>query len=440
MAKAPRDRKPAPASAPAEPTERKAGPFSSVVLNRIFFAVALFGILLTLHLWIQTERGFDRGCLGFSAPSPTAELGCEVVAQSDASKMLGVSNVIWGFLFYVFMAGLAFVRTFVSEDKARWLKRAVFVFAGFAFLYSVYLVLYQLFAIEDVCVLCLTSAGTVTTLLVIAILDTLYKGPAGVDPKAMTTEIGSFALTSFVGFAFAFALIVIVNGIGARGDSREEIGAIVSNTLPQLIDPQYLRQMAPCSYADDPPTLSDISAFTFPEDEFIGSADAPIRVIKFFDPNCPHCKTLHEVLEDVFPNNTEKARFYYRPFPIWGFSMPQVQALYLAREEGKFYEMMEAQFERQKQGGLSQAELADIAGRIGLDVDRFREGLRSGKYLSQINAEKEAIMAAGVTSFPKLSIEGHFLPNNRASLNPTCIAGMIDLEYNARFTPSQLSD
>lgn len=438
MAKASRDRKSVPS--PAESTVSGAGGFSSVVLNRIFFAVALFGILLTLHLWIQTERGFDRGCLGLSNPAPTAELGCEAVAQSDASRLLGVSNVVWGFLFYVFMAGLAFVRTFVSEARARWLKRGLFVFSGFAFLYSVYLVLYQVFAIEDVCVLCLTSAGTVTTLLIIATLDSLSKGPAGVDPKAMTTEIGSFALTSFVGFALAFALIVIVNGVGARGDSRDEIGAIVSNTLPQLIDPQFLRQMAPCSYADDPPALTNVNAFIFPEDQFIGSADAPIRVIKFFDPNCPHCKTLHEVLKDVFPNNTEKARFYYRPFPIWAFSTPQVQALYLAREQGKFYEMMEGQFDRQKQGGLSQAELVEIARDIDLDVDRFREGLGNGAYLNQINQERQAILDAGVNSFPKLAIEGHFLPNNRQSMNATCIAGMIDQEYNARFRPSQVSE
>ena len=55
------------------------------VLDRLVFALALLGVLLAVHLWIQQGRGFDRGCFGFSQPDPSVTIGCEVVTASTAS-------------------------------------------------------------------------------------------------------------------------------------------------------------------------------------------------------------------------------------------------------------------------------------------------------------------------------------------------------------------
>ena len=48
----------------------------------------------------------------------------------------------------------------------------------------------------------------------------------------------------------------------------------------------------------------------------------------------------------------DRAKWYYRPYPIWPYSYQQVEALYLAEEAGKFDEMLDAQMDRQKRGGL----------------------------------------------------------------------------------------
>ena len=63
------------------------------VLDRLVFAVALIGVLVTAHLYIQQERGFDRGCLGFSSPTAPSE-GCAIVTQSEASTLFGIPNAI----------------------------------------------------------------------------------------------------------------------------------------------------------------------------------------------------------------------------------------------------------------------------------------------------------------------------------------------------------
>ncbi len=65
-------------------------------INRMIFGVALFGTLLIVHLWIQSERNFSHGCFGFSDPADVGVVECTAVLQSDAGKLFGISNIIWG--------------------------------------------------------------------------------------------------------------------------------------------------------------------------------------------------------------------------------------------------------------------------------------------------------------------------------------------------------
>lgn len=354
------------------------------------------------------------------------------MADSEASTVLGVSNVAWGFLFYLTVAVLAFGRVIVQEKTANLFRRLGFWMVAAGFLYSVYLTIYQAFKLQEFCALCLTSALTVTVLFILNILAGREKNASGPETRRLPAEIGWFTLASFVGVAAIVGTAFFVNHVGSDSTAPEEVREIVHQTLPDIIDPQFLTQMAPCSFTDDPPPLANVDAFIHEDDAFLGSPDAPLRVIDFFDPNCPHCKTLHETLLGLSESHLEKARIYYRPFPIWGFSMPQVQALYLARDQEKFFEMLDAQFERQQQGGLDRATLVEIAEEIELDTSVFRRDMRAGKYLVEIQSEKEQILAAGVNAFPRLAIEGKFVPNTRQSMNVACIGGLIDQEYAIR--------
>ena len=127
-------------------------------LDRLVFFLALLGILVTVHLWIQQGRGFDRGCLGFSAPAAvTAD--CELVTGSEASTLFGVSNAVWGVLFYVLVAALTAVAARAGaawEGRLKYTRTALI--AG-GFVYSLYLFYYQLVELGTFCVLCTVSAA-----------------------------------------------------------------------------------------------------------------------------------------------------------------------------------------------------------------------------------------------------------------------------------------
>ena len=101
-----------------------------------------------------------------------------------------------------------------------------------------------------------------------------------------------------------------------------------------------------------------------------------------------------------------------------------MEALYQAEDEGLFMEMLEAQMDHQKSGGLSIAELAEIAGDIGMDVNQFRSNLNAGKYRSRVNRERAQIGRLGISSVPKMTVGSRFVQSS--SVNPACLDHMVE--------------
>ena len=141
-------------------------------MDFLYYALALVGIIVVVHLWIQTGRGFDRGCFGFSAPEEVeTSFNCEAVLGSDAGKLLGVSNVIWGLLFYVGLAGVSFLSIQQDATKAQRTKQFRLLMIAVGLAYSGYLSYVQYFQIGEFCKLCLTSAGIVLLLSIVSATD-----------------------------------------------------------------------------------------------------------------------------------------------------------------------------------------------------------------------------------------------------------------------------
>lgn len=142
------------------------------VLDFLYYALALLGIIVVVHLWIQSGRGFDRGCFGFSAPETvTPSVGCEAVIGSDAGKLFGVSNIVWGLLFYIALAGVSFFSIRQSPADAVRTKTLRLAMIAVGLVYSAYLSYVQYFQLGEFCKLCLTSASIVLLLAIVSAVD-----------------------------------------------------------------------------------------------------------------------------------------------------------------------------------------------------------------------------------------------------------------------------
>ncbi len=386
-------------------TQASAHP-NGVRLNRLIFLFALLGVLVVVHLWIQTGRGFDRGCFGFNDPADVDTVGCTAVVQSDAGTLFGISNAVWGLLFFASIAALSLAQLWTKGDQTRTLHRLSTAMVTAGFVYALYLFLYQVFALGQFCKLCLIS-GTVTLILFILHLLAFRQKVWPQEGPVRNKEHGRFGLALTACLALIAADFTYFNRLApaAPAEAQEAVAPVPP---PAAVDAP--EEDLVCTYLErDLAPIADVGVFTdaLP---FKGHAEAPLRVVEFFDPNCPHCKTLHEYLQSFSTAYDSTARFYYQPFPIWPYSVPQVEALYLAADEGKFFEMLDLQFANQQPGqGLSIDALVALSRQLDMDAEAFRQGLQQGTQRGRIQEEHFKIRELGFTGVPRLTVEGRFI-------------------------------
>ncbi len=400
---------------PANSKPRPLGVYRPV-LDTAVFVLGLLGILVVVHLWIQADRGFDRGCFGFSATPSTVE--CEVVTRSDAGTMFGVSNVIWGLVFYLGLSILSFATVTVAPRKLAKIKQLRAGAIAVGFVYSLYLVYVQLAQIGEVCKLCLISAGIVAALFTLQVIDFRSRLASASPPDA---ESGGSRSRLFA--ILAAATVVVAGGdvLYFRSLPPNEVApATASPTAEQTTTGGG--QSADCQFDLDRPTVEnyrDLVTFTDPSK---GNPRASVTVIEFFDPNCPHCATLHPIMQEVVAKHGDKAWFVWRPFLNWPASMSQIEAMYFAAQDGKFFEMMEEQFRRQGPQAIGIEELGEIATQIGLDGELMKTRLQRGMYQNIIMRQRQAGVEAGIRSVPAVMINGRYVRTRSAE----CIGQLIE--------------
>ncbi len=122
-------------------------------LRTIATFVAAFGIGVATYITIADSGGGSPVCLAGGS-------GCETVANSSYSHLLGVNVAVFGVIGYVLLLVMALLR----GDGAR---MAGFGLALAGFGYSVYLTYLELFKIEAICQWCVASAVLMTVLFAV---------------------------------------------------------------------------------------------------------------------------------------------------------------------------------------------------------------------------------------------------------------------------------
>jgi uncharacterized membrane protein len=142
----------APMRAPAEGTLRAIATF-----------LAAFGVGVATYIAIADSGGGSPVCLAGGS-------GCETVADSSYSHLLGINVAVFGIAGYLLLLAVALLR----GDAARMAGFGVSL-AGFGF--SVYLTYVELFKIEAVCEWCVASAVLMTVLFAVnAVRMVAYAG------------------------------------------------------------------------------------------------------------------------------------------------------------------------------------------------------------------------------------------------------------------------
>ena len=144
------------------------------------------------------------------------------------------------------------------------------------------------------------------------------------------------------------------------------------------------------------------------DDPAIGPENAPITIIEFSDYQCPYCQRWHdEVYAKLLENYGDKVRLVYRDFPLYSIhpeAGPAAEAANCANEQGSFWSFHERLFSYQYQ--LGREAYQNYASELGLDIEKFKICLESGRYKAEVDADYQYATSLGITSTPTFFING----------------------------------
>jgi protein-disulfide isomerase len=120
------------------------------------------------------------------------------------------------------------------------------------------------------------------------------------------------------------------------------------------------------------------------------------------------------LLEQVFERNQESIKIVYKNLPLRNHKMakPAALAALAANEQGKFWEYHDKLFAETK---ILPESIDRIATELGLDIDRFKNDIRSTKLQNIIKRDIAEANKYGVTGTPTVFINGRKL--KQRSLN-----------------------
>lgn len=152
-------------------------------------------------------------------------------------------------------------------------------------------------------------------------------------------------------------------------------------------------------------------------DHIRGNKNASLTWIEYSDLECPFCKKIHPDLQKMLDEYKGKVRWVYRHFPldqIHSKADKEAEATECAAELGgsdAFWEMADKIFEvTPSNNGLNLDDLPKLAGQVGLNENKFKSCLDSGKYAKHVEEDYQGGIKASVGGTP-----GNFLLDNKGN-------------------------
>ncbi|MDD2941642.1 MAG: thioredoxin domain-containing protein [bacterium] len=137
-----------------------------------------------------------------------------------------------------------------------------------------------------------------------------------------------------------------------------------------------------------------------------GSADAPVTIVEFSDFQCPYCSRGKAVMEEVLKSYPGKVKVVFKnlPLPFHPEAEPAAIAALAAGKQGKFWEMHDLLFDNQAE--LSSAKYLEFAGKLGLDLNKFKDDLDSAEVKKAVKDDAELAGSLGVRGTPGFFVNG----------------------------------
>ncbi len=139
-----------------------------------------------------------------------------------------------------------------------------------------------------------------------------------------------------------------------------------------------------------------------------GNPSGDVTIVEFSDYNCPYCKrAFNTVLKMI--DSDKKIRFVFKEFPIFGERSEAVARVAIAAQaQGKYFELHTELMKNRGQTNLQKALL--LAEKLGLDMDRLKQGMVSDEVRKIIKDTSELGNKLGIRGTPFYLVGDRTIP------------------------------
>jgi protein-disulfide isomerase len=137
-----------------------------------------------------------------------------------------------------------------------------------------------------------------------------------------------------------------------------------------------------------------------------GAAEGAVTMVVVSDFQCPFCARVDGTLQQLLADYPRDLRmvWFNQPLPFHRAARPAALAALAAHRQGKFWQMHDLLFARQRQ--LEGAPFDAWAKELGLDIARFRSDRQDAALAEQLDRERAAAQATRANGTPTFFING----------------------------------
>lgn len=186
----------------------------------------------------------------------------------------------------------------------------------------------------------------------------------------------------------------------------------LASALPPRLQAAGARRLAP--------PITDLATPVEPDiDHVLGPASAPVTIVWYGGFECPHCTRTATIIGDLRTLFGDDLAVVFRHLPlpdIHPHAVMAAEAAEAAAAQGEFWRMAAALFAHHHE--LNPARIEELAIETGLDLDRFRDHLRTRRHALKVERDIVSAEGSGAAGTPTLFINGRRYagPNEAAAL------------------------
>lgn len=157
--------------------------------------------------------------------------------------------------------------------------------------------------------------------------------------------------------------------------------------------------------------IANADALVRPDSHKKGSDTAPVELVEFSDFQCPACGATEPLVEQMLAQYPDQVRLVYRNYPLsyHQHAMLAAQAAEAAGKQGKYWEMHDLLFARQKdweENNDNQETFTAYATELGLDIEQFTTDMGSDDVKTKIAKDIADGNLINITGTPSFFING----------------------------------